>query len=88
MTSRRALSTLFQGGKSLNGFQTRSFFNGRNWDPFSDLNTALKEMERNSREVEKLVDRFGRSVGIRPPAIFRSIPVQGKVLSNYVITEN
>jgi len=52
--------------------QTRSFFGGRNWDPFSDLNTAMKEMERNSRELENAFRRM-RFPGI--PST--NIPVQG-----------
>ena len=45
-------------------YQTRRFFGGRNWDPFSDLNTAVKDLEINSREFEKAISHFGRSMGI------------------------
>ena len=56
--------------------QTRQFFGGRNWDPFSDLNTALKEIERNSKEIERQFQRVGKNLGL-PPFPSRSIPIQG-----------
>ena len=56
--------------------QSRQFFGGRNWDPFSDLNTALKEIERNSKELEKQFQRVGKNLGL-PPFTTRSIPIQG-----------
>ena len=58
--------------------QTRQFFGGRNWDPFSDLNTALKEIERNSKEIERQFQRVGKNLGL-PPFPSRSIPIQGKL---------
>ena len=55
---------------------TRQFFGGRNWDPFSDLNTALKEIERNSKEIERQFQRVGKNLGL-PPFPSQSIPIQG-----------
>ena len=40
----------------------RRFVGGRNWDPFSDLNTSMKEF-----------DRFSENVGFHLP----TFPVQG-----------
>ena len=58
---------------------TQRFFGGRNWDPFSDLNSALKEFERNSKEVQKTFERLSQNTGF-PSSIFRgtNIPVQGR----------
>ena len=59
---------------------TRRFFGGRNWDPFSDLNTALKEFERNSKEMQKTFDRLSQNVGFPSPIFGRTnIPVQGRI---------
>lgn len=56
----RLLLPLCRGAQCQNGLvpMSRSFFGGRNWDPFSDLQTAVREMERNSREMERAFNRM------------------------------
>ena len=51
----------------------RSFFGGRNFDPVSDLNKALKELERTSKDIEKQFQNVGKNLGI-PTASF-PIPI-------------
>lgn len=52
----------------------RNFFGGRNFDPVSDLNKALKELERTSRDIERQFQNVGKNLGI-PTASFPSRPI-------------
>ena len=58
----------------------RTFFGGKNFDPFSDLHKALKELERTSKDIERQFQNVGRNLGIPRP-----IPIQGNLLVPYSI---
>lgn len=84
MASKRMLRCLFNvGSKGLRNsnncheatvLQSRSFFGGRDpFPPFPDF----KELERNSREITRALEKFGNSLGIPTPGRFRQMPIQG-----------
>ena len=58
----------------------RGFFGppGR-WDPFSDMTTAIREIERNTARMERDMDKFWTRSGIDRfiPSFTKFIPVTG-----------
>ena len=79
MTSNTTLHQLYSRGsclapknlqatKTMQLYSTRLYFEGRNWDPFSDLNTAMKGMEWSSSVLEKAFNSFSRKVQVVLPS--------------------
>lgn len=58
----------------------RSFFMrpGGHWDPFSEMQTSVREMERNFQRLERDMDNMWNRVGLQGffPTFARRIPLQ------------
>jgi len=66
MASKKLLSTFYYPGfASLRSTTRRGFFGppGR-WDPFSDMTTAIREIERNTARMERDMDKFWTRSGM------------------------
>jgi len=66
MASKKLLSTFqFPRFASLRSTTQRGFFGppGR-WDPFSDMTTAIREIERNTARMERDIDKFWARSGM------------------------
>ena len=84
MASKKFLSMTYPTFVSLRSSATpstaRGFFGppGR-WDPFSDMTTAIREIERNTARMERDMDKFWTRSGMDRlmPSFSKFIPVSG-----------